>query len=118
MIAPVASRLDDFGEVFSALADHNRRAVLERIALAGEATATSLAVALDISRQGVMKHLVLLDRARLVEGTRSGREVRYRIRPDRLAETGHRLEAIARSWDRSLAMLKHVAESEDEPISE
>jgi DNA-binding transcriptional ArsR family regulator len=115
MIAPAAVQLDDYGEVFAALADHNRRAVLEHLAADGERTATSLAGTLAISRQAVVKHLVLLDRARLVESRRSGRETRYRIRTDRLAETGHRLEAIARSWDRSLAMLKQIAEGGDTP---
>jgi DNA-binding transcriptional ArsR family regulator len=117
MIPAVAWRLDDYGEVFAALADHNRRAVLEYLASDGERTATSLAGTLAISRQAVVKHLVLLDRAKLVESRRSGRETRYRVRADRLVETGQRLEAIARSWDRSLAMLKHAAESEDEPTS-
>jgi DNA-binding transcriptional ArsR family regulator len=116
-VIPFAAwRLDDYGEVFSALADPNRRAVLERLASTGEETATSLAGTLAISRQAVVKHLALLDRAHLVEGRRSGREVRYRVRTDRLAEAGHRLEAIARSWDRSLEMLKRIAESGEDPV--
>ncbi len=102
--------LDDFGDVFAALADPNRRIVLARIAAAGEGTATEIAAGLPISRQAVVKHLATLDRARLVRARRRGREVRYSVLPDRLAATAHELEAVAAGWDRTLAWLKRVAE--------
>ncbi|HWV36512.1 MAG TPA: metalloregulator ArsR/SmtB family transcription factor [Thermomicrobiales bacterium] len=102
--------LDEFDEVFTALADPTRRLVLERLALAGHGTATSLATGLPVSRQAVVKHLVQLDRAQLVQAHRQGREVRYSVRADRLAETARRMEAIAAGWDRTLLALKRVAE--------
>lgn len=102
--------LDDFGDVFTALADPNRRLVLERVALAGESTATALASELPISRQAVVKHLILLDRARLVQGHRQGREMRYRVQPARLTATALGIEAIAAGWDRTLLAVKRMAE--------
>jgi DNA-binding transcriptional ArsR family regulator len=102
--------LDEFNDVFTALADPNRRIVLERLALAGEGTATTIAEGLPISRQAVVKHLVQLDRARLVQARRQGREVRYSVQAGRLASTGQGLEAIAASWDRTLLALKRIAE--------
>lgn len=99
-----------FGDVFAALADPNRRTVLERVA-AGEATATEIARGLPISRQAVLKHLVLLDRAGLVTARRAGREVRYRLLPGRLAATAHGLDAIAAGWDDALAAVKRAAEA-------
>ncbi len=102
--------LDEFDDVFSALADPSRRAVLERLATAGEGTATSLAQDLPISRQAVVKHLTQLDRANLVTSRKIGREVRYQARPERLSTAARRIEAIAVDWDRTLAMLKRVAE--------
>jgi len=102
--------LDEFSDVFSALADPNRRTVLERLALAGEGPATTIAEGLPISRQAVVKHLALLDRARLVQARRRGREVRYSVQTGRLAATAQGMEAIAASWDRTLAALKRVAE--------
>ena len=53
----------------------------------GPATATRLAADLPVSRQAVTKHLVMLDRAGLVSVQRRGREMRYRIQPQPLAET-------------------------------
>ena len=102
--------LDQFDEVFVALADPSRRAVLQTLAEAGEGTATTLAAGLPISRQAVVKHLTQLDRARLVESRRAGREVRYSVRPERLVAAAEGIEAIAESWDRTLAKLKKVAE--------
>lgn len=108
----VSRSLDEFDTVFVALADPSRRAVLERLALVGEGTATRLAADLPISRQAVVKHLALLDRAELVQATRSGREVRYRVQPERLTSTAEGIEAVAAGWDRTLAALKRIAEAE------
>jgi len=60
-------------EVLSALADPTRRRVLTLLAERGEATATTLAGDLPISRVAVVKHLAVLDRAGLVHGRRQGR---------------------------------------------
>jgi DNA-binding transcriptional ArsR family regulator len=107
--------LDEFGDVFSALADPNRRTVLERLALAGEGTATTIAEGLPISRQAVVKHLARLDRARLVQARRRGREVRYSVQPGRLAATARGMETIAAGWDDTLAALKRIAEDTNVP---
>lgn len=109
--------LDDFDDVLTALADPSRRAVLERLARSDAETATSLATELPISRQAVVKHLALLDRARLVESRRVGREVRYSLRPGRLAAAAQGIEAIAASWDRTLTALKRMAEETASPDS-
>ena len=108
--------LDEFGNVFAALADPSRRIVLERLAQAGEGTATTIAEGLPISRQAVIKHLACLDRARLVQARRRGREMRYSVQPDRLVATAQGIEAIAAGWDTTLAALKRVAE--DSHVSE
>jgi DNA-binding transcriptional ArsR family regulator len=107
--------LDRHGDVFAALADPNRRAVLALLAAMGEGTATSIAARMPISRQAVVKHLAQLDRARLVERRRVGREARYSLVPGRLAATAQELEAVAARWDRALACLKRIAEAVEEP---
>ena len=104
------SLLDEFDDVFAALADPNRRAVLARIVQAGEATATTLAEELPISRQAVIKHLNLLEDAGLVTARRSGREVRYHVNIGRLAATAQGIGTIAAGWDQTLLALKRVAE--------
>jgi DNA-binding transcriptional ArsR family regulator len=100
-------------EIFAALADPTRWRVLTLIAERGEATATTLAGDLPVSRVAVIKHLTVLDRAGLVESRRQGREVRYTVKPDRLTATAHQLSAIAGEWDARLAAIKRLAEDDD-----
>ena len=97
-------------EVFAALADPTRWRVLTLLAERGEATATTLAGDLPVSRVAVIKHLGVLDRAGLVESRRAGREVRYTVRPERLTATARQLNAIAGEWDARLAAIKRLAE--------
>jgi DNA-binding transcriptional ArsR family regulator len=100
-------------EVLVALADPTRRRLLDALAARGEATATVLAATLPVSRQAVVKHLAVLDRAGLVRGARRGREVRYAVRPERLDATASWLAGLAAEWDARLAAIKRLAEADD-----
>jgi DNA-binding transcriptional ArsR family regulator len=99
-------------QLFAALGDPTRWQVLGRLAERGEGTATALAREVPVSRPAVIKHLGVLDRAGLVVSRRLGREVRYRVRPDRLGEAASGLARIAAEWDARLARLKALAESD------
>jgi DNA-binding transcriptional ArsR family regulator len=93
--------------VLVALADPTRRQLLDLLAAQGEATATTLAEPLPVSRQAVVKHLAVLATAGLVSGSRVGREVRYAA----LNATARWMTALAADWDRRLANIKRVAEA-------
>ncbi|MFP3989674.1 metalloregulator ArsR/SmtB family transcription factor [Streptomyces sp. E11-3] len=97
--------------VLAALADPTRRQLLDLLADQGEATATTLAARLPVSRQAVVKHLAVLDAAGLVSGSRVGREVRYAVRPAPLDATARWMATLATDWDRRLARIKCVAEA-------
>ncbi len=97
--------------VLVALADPMRRQLLDLLAAQGEATATTLAERLPVSRQAVVKHLAVLDAAGLASGSRVGREVRYAVRPAALDATARWMAALAADWDRRLANIKRVAEA-------
>lgn len=99
-------------DVFAALADPTRRTVLQRLADSGDGTATTLADGLPVSRVAIVKHLGVLDRAGLVVKQRRGREVRYRVEPQRLSDTARWMDELAAAWDVRLAALKRLAESE------
>ncbi len=98
--------------MFVALADPTRRLLLDALAARGEASATILAAGLPVSRQAVVKHLAVLDRAGLVRGARRGREVRYSVRPERLDSTARWLAGLAAEWDARLAAIKRLAEDD------
>jgi DNA-binding transcriptional ArsR family regulator len=106
-MSPVAADAD---ELWSAIADPTRRRVLDVLLDRGEATATTVAGELPVTRQAVAKHLVVLDRAGLVEGRRRGREVRYAVRPERLVAAARSMAEVAAEWDTRLAAIKRIAE--------
>ena len=94
-------------QVFAALADPTRRAILATLAAEGPATVTDLADRLPITRQAIAKHLVLLADAGLVTpepGER--RRVRYRLRSAPMQVAQQFLAALARDWDGRLDALK------------
>jgi DNA-binding transcriptional ArsR family regulator len=98
-------------ELWSAIADPSRRRVLDLLVRRGEATASSLADEVPVTRQAVSKHLAVLARAGLVTSRREGREVRFRIDPDRLDEATRAMGELAEEWDRRLATIKRLAEA-------
>jgi DNA-binding transcriptional ArsR family regulator len=94
-------------DVFAALSDPTRRALIQHLA-EGPATATQLSLQFPISRQAVTKHLAALDEAGLVERNSSGREVRYSLRTEGLADVSSWVADVGTSWDRRLADLKRT----------
>jgi DNA-binding transcriptional ArsR family regulator len=102
--------------VLGALADPTRRQLLDLLAAQGEATATTLARQLPVSRQAVIKHLAVLDSAGLVSGGRVGREVRFAVRPAALDATARWMAALATDWDQRLAAIKRAAEGAEEAV--
>jgi DNA-binding transcriptional ArsR family regulator len=94
-------------QVFAALADPTRRAILAALASGGPATATDLASRLPVTRQAVAKHLALLAEAGLVRAEPGERRrVRYRLRSAPMQVAQQFLAALARDWDSSLDALK------------
>jgi DNA-binding transcriptional ArsR family regulator len=92
-----AERLDD---IFSALADPTRRAILARL-MAGEATVTELAEPFAISLPAVSKHLKVLERAGLIARGREAQWRPCRLEADPLREVADWLEGYRRFWEQS-----------------
>jgi DNA-binding transcriptional ArsR family regulator len=94
-------------QVFVALADPTRRAILGALASGGPATATDLAGQLPITRQGIAKHLGLLAEAGLVTAEQGERRrVRYRLQSAPMQLAQQFLAALARDWDGPLDALR------------
>ena len=100
-------------QVFVALADPSRRAILAELAATGAATATDLAARLPITRQAIAKHLALLAEAGLVQAEPGERRrVRYRLRSAPMRVAQQFLAALARDWDGSLGALQDHLDSQ------
>lgn len=102
---------DELGPIFDALADGNRRRVVGLLAEQESATATELAAELPVTRQAVAKHLAALTSAGLVQGRKSGREVRYELTPQALDEAVSWIQAVGERWDERLVRLRTHVES-------
>lgn len=96
--------------LWAAVAEPGRRRLLDVLIVHGEATPTALAKELPFTRQAASKHLAVLLDAGLVTQRRNGREVRYRIEPDRLAAAARAMTDAATRWDARLRVIEGTAE--------
>ena len=94
--------------LFAALADPTRRRVLRLVAERGPASATLLERELPVTRQAIVKHLAVLNRAGLVSAQRTGQEVRYALVPGSFEEVSDWIAEIGSRWDERLARLRQV----------
>lgn len=97
--------------VFAALGDPTRRVIMETVARDGGASASALArrLPIAISRQGIAKHLAILENAGLVARSRQGKEVCYHPHPARIEEAMAWMAGIAAEWDDRLSALARLA---------
>jgi DNA-binding transcriptional ArsR family regulator len=98
------NKSDGLSEIFSALADPTRRAILARLA-EGEATVRELAEPFPITVQAVSKHLKVLERAGLITRGRSAQLRPSRLEGAPLAAAVTWLETYRRFWQRSFDQL-------------
>ena len=68
-------------DVFRALADESRRALLDALFVRNGQTLSELTAVLPMSRQATAKHLAILEGANLVSVTRRGREKLHYLNP-------------------------------------
>ena len=92
--------------IFAALADPMRRDLLVKLAESSPKTATQLAQEYPMTRQGILKHLTVLEAAGLVAVHQEGREKRYMLTPEPLSELEQWINTISAIWDERLVRLK------------
>jgi len=102
---------EDADRLWAALGDPMRLRLLDLLLERGEATASALAGDLPITRQGVAKHLAVLKRVDLVRARRVGRETRFTVRDERLAQAQRQMALVASRWEDRLATVKRLAEA-------
>src|SRR5262249_36282004 len=111
----IANRSRQGNLTWVALADPTRRAILERLA-GGELRVTDLAEPFDISLNSVSKHIRVLERTRLVQRRRLGREHFICLTPEPLEEARGWIEKQQRSWKARLQALDAFLRAQDERI--
>ena len=85
-------------DVFQAIADPTRRAILALIAIQAM-TPNALAEHFDSSRQAVSKHIKILSECQLVKQEASGREIYYHFNPQKMKEVAEWIEPFRKMWE-------------------
>src|ERR1700720_794755 len=80
----------EIDDVFRALADPNRRRLLDSLNACSGQTLSELCADMDMARQSVSKHLTVLEAAQLVSTVRRGREKLHYLNPARINEISER----------------------------
>ncbi|NII27569.1 winged helix-turn-helix transcriptional regulator [Pseudoflavitalea sp. X16] len=85
-------------DVFQAIADPTRRAIL--LLVASQAmTAGTIASNFDTARPTVSKHLQILTECELLEQEQNGREIYYHLNPQKMKEIADFIEPFRQLWD-------------------
>lgn len=94
-------------DVFQALADPTRRAILLLLASQGM-TAGAIASNFDTARPTVSKHLQILTECDLLEQKQNGREIYYHLNPQKMKEAADYIEQFRQLWDDRFNKLEDV----------
>jgi DNA-binding transcriptional ArsR family regulator len=94
-------------DVFQAIADPTRRAIL--LLVASQAmSAGAIAANFDTARPTVSKHLQILAECELLEQEQQGREVYYRLNPHKMKELADFIEPFRQMWDDRFNKLENI----------
>jgi DNA-binding transcriptional ArsR family regulator len=94
-------------DVFQAIADPTRRAILSLIALQAM-TPNAIAEHFHTSRQAVSKHIQILTECQLVKPEQAGREMYYHFNPKKMKEIDNWIEPFRKLWDTRFNQLDDV----------
>lgn len=94
-------------DVFQAIADPTRRAIL--LLVASQAmTAGAIAANFDTARPTVSKHLQILTECELLRQHQNGREVYYQLHPEKMKEIADFLEPFRQLWEQRFDKLENL----------
>ena len=94
-------------DVFQAIADPTRRAILSMVAVQ-TMTAGAIAEGFDSSRQTISKHIQILTECQLLKQEQSGREIYYHFNPNKMKEVAEWLIPFAKMWDDRFNKLENI----------
>ena len=96
--------------IFAALGDSTRLSLLARLADGESRSIAGLSTGSPLTRQAITKHLMVLETAGQVSRVRSGRESRYALRPEPIAEARDYLQSVGAQWAEALERLRAFVE--------
>jgi DNA-binding transcriptional ArsR family regulator len=101
-------------DVFQAIADPTRRAIL--VLVASQAmTAGAIAANFDTARPTVSKHLAILAECELLQPKPTGREIYYHLNPQKMKEIADFIEPFRQMWDERFNKLEDIMKKHNKP---
>ena len=97
-------------DIFQAIADPTRRAIIVLIALQ-PMTPNALAEHFDSTRQAVSKHLKILTECELVKPAQQGREIYYQLEIEKMKEIDQWLEQFRNIWEQRFSQLDDLLQT-------
>src|SRR3982751_1336176 len=94
-------------DIFQAIADPTRRAIITLIALQAM-TPNAIADNFNTSRQAVSKHLRVLTECELVKQEQQGREIYYSLEIDKMKEIDKWMEQFKKIWENRFNQLDKI----------
>ena len=94
-------------DIFQAIADPTRRAILTFIAIQA-LTPNAMAEKFDMSRQAVSKHIKVLQQCDLIKPEQAGREIYYHLNPTKMKELDNWLAQFRKIWETQFNQLDKV----------
>jgi DNA-binding transcriptional ArsR family regulator len=94
-------------DIFQAIADPTRRAILTLVALQAM-TPGAIADSFNSSRQTISKHIQILTECQLLKQELSGREIYYHYNPNKMKEIAEWLLPFAKLWDDRFNKLESI----------
>ncbi|ASS48472.1 MAG: transcriptional regulator [Candidatus Fluviicola riflensis] len=94
-------------DVFQAIADPTRRAIMTLVALQAM-TPSAIAGNFDSSRQTISKHIQILTECELLQQQHNGREIYYHINAQKMKEVADFIEPFRQMWDDRFNKLEAV----------
>ena len=94
-------------DVFQAIADPTRRAIITLLAVHAM-TPGAIAGHFDSSRQTISKHIQILTECELLKQEQSGREVHYHLNAEKMKEIASFIEPFRKMWDDRFNMIEDI----------
>ena len=85
-------------DVFQAIADPTRRAIISLVAIQAM-TPSAIAENFEYSRQTISKHIQILTECEILGHEQKGREIHYHLNPDGMKEIAEFIEPFRKMWD-------------------
>lgn len=94
-------------DVFQAIADPTRRAIITLVALQAM-TPSAIAENFNSSRQTISKHIQILTECELLEQEQNGREIYYHFNAKKMKEIADFIEPFRKMWDDRFSKLESI----------